>query len=48
MVPEYELNEVRELIEGPYRVIYLVKDEKDEIEVLAVIRSARERLKSLD
>lgn len=48
MVPEYEINEVRELIEGSYRVIYLVKDEKDGIEVLAVIHSARESLKPLD
>jgi toxin ParE1/3/4 len=48
MVPEYQLNEVRELIEGPYRVIYLVKAEKDEIEVLAVIHSTRERLNPLN
>jgi plasmid stabilization system protein ParE len=27
IVPEYELNEMRELIEVPYRVIYLVKGE---------------------
>ena len=39
MVPEYKLNEIRELIEGPYRVIYLVKGEKEGIEVLAVIHS---------
>ena len=45
-VPEYEINEVREVIEGLYRVIYLVKD--DQIEVLAVIHSARESLKPLD
>lgn len=48
MVPEYELNEVRELIEGAYRLIHLVKDQKNEIEVLAVIHSARERLKPLN
>ena len=48
MVPEYELKAVRELMEGPYRVIYLVKDEKDGIEVLAVIHGARDRLKPLD
>lgn len=47
MVPEYELNEVRELIEGPYRVIYLIQTENDEVEVLAVIHSAREGLKPL-
>lgn len=48
MTPEYELNEVRELIEGPYRVIYFVGTENDQIEVLAVIHSAREELKPLN
>ena len=48
MVPEYELNVVRELMEGSYRIIYLVKDEKEEIEVLAVIHSSRERLMPLE
>jgi plasmid stabilization system protein ParE len=48
IVPEYELNEIRELIEVPYRVIYLVKGENKGIEVLAVIHSARESLKPLD
>jgi toxin ParE1/3/4 len=48
IVPEYELSEVRELIEGPYRMIYLVRSEQDEIEILAVIHSARESLKPLN
>jgi toxin ParE1/3/4 len=48
MVPEYELNVVRELIEGSYRMVYLVKDEKEEIEVLAVIHSSRESLMPLE
>ena len=39
VVPEYDLNEIRELIEGPYRVIYLVRGEHEGIEVLAVIHS---------
>jgi toxin ParE1/3/4 len=47
MVPEYELNEVRELIEGSYRIIYLVNEEKDQIEVLAVIHTSREKLEPL-
>ena len=47
MVPEYELNEVRELIEGSYRIIYLVKEDEDQLEVLAVIHSSREGLKPL-
>lgn len=42
MVPEYELNEVRELIEGLYRIIYLIRPEQ--IEILAVIHGAREQL----
>lgn len=47
MIPEYELDEVRELIEGSYRIIYLIKDEKEQIEVLAVIHTSRERLTPL-
>ena len=47
MVPEYELNEVRELIEDSYRIIYLINEEKDQIEVLAVIHTSRERLEPL-
>ena len=41
---EYELNEVREVIEGSYRIIYLVKEGEEQIEVLAVIHSSREGL----
>ncbi|MGH9967595.1 MAG: type II toxin-antitoxin system RelE/ParE family toxin [Pyrinomonadaceae bacterium] len=26
MVPEFELNEIREVIEGSYRIIYLIKE----------------------
>ena len=47
MVPEYELNEVREVIEGPYRIIYLIESEQQQIEVLAVIHSSREQLRPL-
>ena len=46
MVPEYELNEVREVIEGPYRIIYLIESGK-KIEVLAVIHTSREQLRPL-
>lgn len=46
-VPEYELNEVREVIEGSYRIIYLVKEDEGQIEVLAVIHSSREGLNPL-
>ena len=46
-VPEYDLPEVREMIESPYRIIYLIKDES-RIEVLAVIHTSRDRLKPLE
>ncbi|TAK64764.1 MAG: type II toxin-antitoxin system RelE/ParE family toxin [Bacteroidetes bacterium] len=39
IVPEYELNEVREIIEYPYRIIYRIKQEQ--IDVLAVIHGSR-------
>jgi addiction module RelE/StbE family toxin len=48
MVPEYELHEIRELIEGSYRLIYLIKEDQDEIEVLTLIHTAREQLKPLE
>ncbi len=46
-VPEYEINEVRQIIEGSYRIIYLVKEDENQIEVLAVVHSSREGLKPL-
>lgn len=46
-VPEYDLNEVREVIEGSYRIIYLIKENEDQLEVLAVIHSSREGLNPL-
>ena len=39
MVPEFERNEIREVIEGRYRIIYLV--EPEQVQVLAVIHGAR-------
>ena len=47
VVREYELNEVREVIEGSYRIIYLIKEDEDQIEVLAVIHGSREGLNPL-
>jgi addiction module RelE/StbE family toxin len=38
-VPEYESDDVRELIETPYRIIYRIKS--DQIDVLAVIHGTR-------
>jgi addiction module RelE/StbE family toxin len=39
MVPEYEAQDIREVIEKPYRLIYRIKP--DQIEVLAVVHSAQ-------
>jgi len=43
-VPEYAAEDIRELIEKPYRIIYRIKP--DQIDVLAVVHSAQ--LLSLD
>jgi toxin ParE1/3/4 len=39
MVPEYHAQDIRELIEKPYRIIYRIRHER--IDVLAVIHGAR-------
>lgn len=39
IVPEFEDNLIREIFEGPYRIIYYIKEEQ--IDVLAVIHGAR-------
>ena len=46
IVPEYELHEVREIIEGFYRIIYLVGSQQ--VEILAVIHGSREQLQPID
>jgi len=38
-VPEYETTQIREVVEGPYRVIYYIKP--DQIDVLAVLHGAQ-------
>ena len=43
-VPEYENDQIREVIEGPYRIIYHIKPEQ--IDVVAVIHGARNLLHS--
>lgn len=48
MVPEYELNEIRQVLEGSYRIIYLIKDSDKQIEVLAIIHMARQPLNPLE
>ncbi|HZH29635.1 MAG TPA: type II toxin-antitoxin system RelE/ParE family toxin [Pyrinomonadaceae bacterium] len=42
MVPEYEIDEVRQVLESSYRIIYLIKE--DRIEVLAIIHTTRREL----
>lgn len=39
-VPEYEMEQIREVIEGPYRIIYRIKP--DRIDVLAVIHGSQD------
>ena len=39
-IPEYEAPDIREVIEGSYRIIYRIK--KEQIDVLAVIHSAQQ------
>ena len=43
-VPEYNMDQIREVIEGPYRIIYHIKP--DQIDVLAVIHGAMDVLRS--
>ena len=40
VVPEYEIESVRQILEGSYRIIHRVRP--DRVEVLAVIHGARE------
>jgi len=43
-VPEYDMDQVREVIEAPYRIIYHIKP--DQIDILAVIHGAMNILSS--
>ncbi len=38
-VPEYKTEDIREIIEKPYRIIYRIKS--DQIDILAVIHGAK-------
>lgn len=42
MVPEYEIENVRQVIESNYRVIYLIVDAR--VEILAIIHTSRQPL----
>ncbi len=39
-VPEYEVSQIREVVEGPYRIIYYIRP--DRIDILAVIHGAQD------
>jgi plasmid stabilization system protein ParE len=43
-VPEYDIDQIREVIEGPYRIIYHIKPEQ--IGILTVIHGAMDVLRS--
>ncbi len=45
-VPEYEIDQIREVLEGSYRIIYLIK--ADRVEVLAVIHEAMNPFENLE
>ncbi len=42
-VPEYDMDQIREVIEKPYRIIYHIKP--DRIDVIAVLHGARNVLR---
>jgi toxin ParE1/3/4 len=46
IVPEFETEEIREVIEGSYRIIYYIKPEQ--IDVLAVIHGAQEIITGIE
>jgi toxin ParE1/3/4 len=43
-VPEYDMEQIREMIEGPYRVIYHIRP--GQIDVIAVIHGAQDVLRA--
>lgn len=45
-VPEYELNQIREVFSGSYRIIYYIKP--DQIDVIAVLHGAMSILNEND
>lgn len=47
VVPEFEIKEIRELIEGRYRIVYKIIN-SSEVDILTVHHSAREDLKVED
>jgi toxin ParE1/3/4 len=43
IVPEYNRREVRDIIEGTYRVVYIVNHQDETIDILAVLHTAQAR-----
>ncbi|MCP4643187.1 MAG: type II toxin-antitoxin system RelE/ParE family toxin [bacterium] len=43
IVPEFEMDQIREVIEGSYRIIYHIKP--DQIDVLAVLHGTQDALR---
>ena len=43
-VPEYDLDQIREVFSGPYRIIYYIKP--DQIDVIAVMHGAMQALQN--
>ena len=43
-VPEYDIDQIREVIQGSYRIIYHIKS--DQIDIIAVIHALRSELHS--
>lgn len=46
-VPELELDAFRELIVEAYRIVYLLDDGEENVEILAVVHSRQDMLKKL-
>jgi toxin ParE1/3/4 len=40
VVPEFEFQQIREVLEDPYRIIYYIKP--DQVDVLAVVPATQE------
>ncbi|MBL3591642.1 MAG: type II toxin-antitoxin system RelE/ParE family toxin [gamma proteobacterium endosymbiont of Lamellibrachia anaximandri] len=45
-VPEYDIDQIREVFVGPYRIIYYIKS--DQIDVIAVIHGAMRMLRDTE
>ncbi len=46
VVPEFNMKQIREVFEGPYRIIYYIKP--DQIDVIAVIHGSQNVRSDMD